>query len=118
MKAFLVGAVELDRCGFCKGLWFDGGELGQVLGKKVTPQLDPGLTSRSCAACMVAMTPAVLGGLRVEVCSRCQGIFLDEGELVALNGGQRINLQQQQAAPAPEAKVRNDVTDWLTSLGV
>ena len=114
MKAFPVGAVELDRCTFCKGLWFDGGELQRVLGKKMAPTLDAGATSRSCPACLVAMTPAVLGGLRVETCIKCKGIFLDEGELVALNGGERIRMEQ----PAPEAKVKSDVTDWLAALGV
>ena len=118
MKAFPVGQVELDRCNFCKGLWFDGGELSQVLGKKVTPSLDAGLTARSCAACKVSMTPAQLGGLRVEVCTRCNGIFLDEGELVALNGGQRVTVQQQQATPLPEARVKDDMKQWFDSLGL
>lgn len=65
------------------------------------------------------MTPAVLGGLRVEVCTKCHGIFLDEGELIALNAGQKIRVGQQHAAPPPpEAKVKDDVKDWLASLGV
>jgi Zn-finger nucleic acid-binding protein len=119
MVAFQVGKVELDRCNFCKGLWFDGGELSAVLGKPVTPKLDAGSTSRSCATCRLAMTPAVLGGLRVEVCTKCKGIFLDEGELVTLNGGQKIRTQQQApVAPAAEAKVKSDVASWLADLGV
>ena len=78
-------------------------------------------TSRNCPACKVAMDPAELGGLRVEVCGGCQGIFLDEGELVALNDGKKVNIAQQTAArpvSAPEQKIQADVTAWLDSLGV
>src|SRR4051812_6384942 len=119
MKGFPVGGVELDRCTFCKGLWFDGGELSAVLGKKVAPALDKGVTARSCAECQVSMTPAQLGGLRVEVCTRCDGIFLDEGELVAINGGQRVTVaQQKQAAPMADGKVKDEMKSWFDSLGV
>ena len=119
MRPFQAGRVELDRCPFCRGLWFDGGELEQVLGKKIAPAVTKGMkTSRNCPACKVAMDPAELGGLRVEVCGGCQGIFLDEGELVALNDGKKVNIAQQAGAPPPEARVKNDVTAWLDSLGV
>jgi DNA repair protein RadC len=40
MNAFKAGTVELDRCPFCNGLWFDPGELEQVLAKKLTGTLD------------------------------------------------------------------------------
>jgi Zn-finger nucleic acid-binding protein len=117
MRPFQAGRVELDRCTFCRGLWFDGGELEQVLGKKVSAEVTTGMkTSRNCPACQKPLEPAVLGGLRVESCASCRGIFLDEGELVALNDGKKVTIQQQ--APPPEAKVRDDVTAWLDSLGV
>jgi Zn-finger nucleic acid-binding protein len=105
MNPFDVGSIQLDRCTFCRGLWFDGGELDQVLGKKMSPQIDEGQSARKCAACSLPMANAVLGGLRVETCLKCHGVFLDEGELVKLNGGKPV-------------RVREDVTDWLASLGV
>jgi uncharacterized protein len=114
MKAFPAGKVELDRCTFCRGLWFDGGELEAVLGKPVAPEFEAGQTSRRCAGCRVVLVPAVLGGLRIEVCRQCRGVFLDEGELKALNAGKAVKVQQA----APEEKVRDDVKDWLSSLGV
>lgn len=122
MKPFVAGKVELDRCTFCRGLWFDGGELETVLGKKLAPTFSAGQqTSRRCAACTKPMVPAELGGLRVEVCRVDRGIFLDEHELLALNGGKRVAVGPQAAAPAaprPEAKVKDDVGAWLESLGV
>ena len=121
MKAFQAGRVELDRCTFCRGLWFDGGELEAVLGRKIVPTFTPGQqTSRKCASCAKPMTPAELGGLRVEVCRIDRGIFLDEHELVALNDGKRVTASQQQGAAPPrsEPKVKDDVSAWLESLGV
>src|SRR5687768_9956618 len=85
MQPFQAGRVELDRCTFCKGLWFDGQELQRVLAKPAAPEISPGKTSRRCAKCHITLQPAELGGLRIEVCTTCHGLFLDEGELRALN---------------------------------
>ena len=93
MKPFQAGRVELDRCTFCRGLWFDGGELEVVLGKKIAPTFTGATqTSRKCAACTRQMVPAELGGLRVEVCRSDRGIFLDENELVRLNDGRGVKF--------------------------
>lgn len=121
MKPFQAGRIELDRCSFCRGLWFDGGELEAVLGKKIAPTFSGGLqTSRKCAACNKQMVPGELGGLRIEVCRVDRGIFLDENELTHLNAGKKVSVQAPQApaAPPPEAKVQNEVSSWLESLGV
>jgi Zn-finger nucleic acid-binding protein len=119
MRPFQAGAVELDLCPFCNGIWFDGGELEQVLKKKLIGTMDPTQqSSRRCPACSIAMNPAELGALRVEVCTQCKGVFLDDGELVALNGGQRITVQgSAKPPPRPQAKVQDDVMDWLNTLG-
>jgi len=124
MKPFVVSGVELDRCTFCKGLWFDGGELEQVLKKPANPQLDAGETSRRCAREQTPMRPAVLGRLRVETCTACHGVFLDEGELVALNDGKPVRVTMEappkrEAAPAAsDQKVGQAVDDWLKELGM
>lgn len=119
MKAFGAGKVELDRCTFCRGLWFDGGELETVIGKKLAPTFTAGMqTARKCATCSKQMVPAELGGLRIEVCRVDRGVFLDEHELLALNGGKRVNVAQQAVPPPPppEATVKHDVSAWLDSL--
>ncbi|MBL8953278.1 MAG: zf-TFIIB domain-containing protein [Myxococcaceae bacterium] len=124
MKAFVVSGVELDRCTFCKGLWFDGGELEQVLKKPANPQLDAGETARRCATCKTPMRPGVLGRLRVEACATCRGIFLDEGELVALNDGKPVRVtmgappKREASPPVADAKVGQAVDDWLKELGM
>ena len=118
MKPLQAGRVELDRCTFCSGMWFDGGELETVLGKKLAPTFNSALqTSRKCAACGKPMVPAELGGLRIEVCRVDRGIFLDQNELTALNGGNKVRLPAA-ASPVSELKVKSDVSTWLESLGV
>ena len=94
MQVFHAGDVELDRCLFCRGLWFDGGELDQVLGRTLRPEPMAGTTNRKCAACKTGMATAMLGGLPVETCPTCKGIFLDKGELQTINGGQ-VKIQQK-----------------------
>ena len=119
LRPFPAGKVELDRCTFCSGLWFDGGELETLLGKKLPAKLDPDIvTSRKCPVDSLSMQAAEVAGLRVEFCTKCFGVFLDDGELVALNGGQPVRVQAgQQATVRPEAKVKDDVMDWLDKLG-
>jgi Zn-finger nucleic acid-binding protein len=120
MRIFPAGKVELDRCTFCSGLWFDGGELEALLGRKLPAKLDPDvITSRKCPVDSVSMQAAEVAGLRVEFCTKCHGVFLDDGELVALNGGKPVRIERGQP-PAPvraDAKVQDDVMDWLQKLG-
>ena len=124
MKPFRVSGIELDRCTFCSGLWFDGGELEAVLKKPASPKLDEGVTTRKCPQCGTAMRPAVLGRCRIETCTTCRGVFLDEGELVALNDGKavRVTMETPQARasapPVADAKVGGAVDEWLKELGM
>jgi Zn-finger nucleic acid-binding protein len=96
--------VEVDRCEGCGGIWFDWGELAQVLGKPLQPELLEGETSRRCAYCRISMLPAVLpGGVPVETCSACRGIYLDAGELRELGGEEPDPPEPEPAAPVAEA---------------
>ena len=118
MKPFPAGKVELDRCTFCSGLWFDGGELEALLGKKLPAKLDPDvITSRKCPVDAVSMQAAEVMGLRVEFCTKCHGVFLDDGEMVALNGGKPVRVEAGKAPVRAEAAVKDDVMDWLHKLG-
>ena len=119
MKPFPAGKVELDRCTFCSGLWFDGGELEALLGRKLPAKLDPDvITSRKCPVDNISMQAAEVTGLRVEFCTKCHGVFLDDGEMVALNGGKPVRIEAGKAPPArAETAVKDDVMDWLHKLG-
>src|SRR5688572_17737203 len=123
MNPFAVSGIELDRCSFCDGLWFDGGELEALLKKPVTPQVE-GESARRCTKCNIAMRSAVLARLRVETCTTCHGVFLDEGELVALNDGRPVRVTMEAppkraaTATVSDAKVGESVNEWLKELGV
>lgn len=113
MKPMQAGAVELDRCGFCKGLWFDGGELEKVLGKKLSGSLTSAdVRSRKCPKCNVQLVAVVLGEVQVDACTTCRGVFLDDGELKKLNGGQQVRVRADEVVQA-----QDDVMAWLNKMG-
>ncbi len=88
MQVFFAQGVEVDRCAFCGGLWFDGGELEQVLGHVVGYEPLEGVTKRRCATCMVTLAPVRIGPLPAERCGLCHSVYLDHGELAELAGGE------------------------------
>lgn len=88
MQRFFAVGVELDRCRSCRGVWLDAGELSEVLMRELSPRLVAGRSDRPCAFCSRPMRTAELpGGVTVETCERCRGVYLDEGELEHLTFG-------------------------------
>ncbi|MFZ5471689.1 MAG: zf-TFIIB domain-containing protein [Myxococcota bacterium] len=102
MQVFHARGVEIDRCGFCGGLWFDGGELERVLKAPLPFERLPGATSRRCASCTTTLEPMVLRGVPMDVCASCLSVYLDEGELDEL-AGRRVPLHR--AAMSQEKEV-------------
>jgi Zn-finger nucleic acid-binding protein len=92
MYEWTSSGVQLDHCNSCKGLWFDQGELTQHFANLgceiVETDLKAGQpTEFSCPRCTDALlTNAELGGVAVETCPACRGIFLDLGEVPELLG--------------------------------
>ena len=102
MQVFYAKAVELDRCGRCGGIWFDWGELESVTGRVLEPEPLGGETARRCAYCRITMVPAVLpGGIPVETCTACRGLYLDAGELSELGAEEPDRPGEVEAAPDP-----------------
>jgi Zn-finger nucleic acid-binding protein len=83
--------VELDWCPFCRGLWFDAGELAALaatLGVEV-PALEGerGAGKRACPRCDAALDTLRLvkpAGLVLDLCPGGHGVWFDAGELAAL----------------------------------
>lgn len=131
MAAARFGPLDLDVCLSCAGVWFDCGELSQViaagppilrrlgervrsaaaghpLGAAVRPQ-----GGRSCPGCRVPLSSveyAAMQGLRLDMCRFCEGFWLDHPTLIrlaaALEGASQWELVTQeqarvQAPPAP-----------------
>jgi Zn-finger nucleic acid-binding protein len=105
--------IELDACPWCRGLWFDAGELallaekeGRTLSVADGSALAAAVTSekpRQCPRCDKAMEKVYLGQSPRVLLDRCpsHGLWFDRGELGSLMG-------QMAVAPGshPEAALR------------
>ena len=96
--------MELDKCHKCDGIWFDRGELDRLRDAKV-PEIeelieqkygDPAFQEGEpegymrCPRCVHAplrsQTYTYEHPVRIDVCSTCYGIWLDDTELDAIIG--------------------------------
>ena len=98
--------VTLDFCNSCKGLWFDEGELTRHFANSGSKISEDDLkaargTSLSCPRCKSdPLVVARLGGVSVDTCNQCHGIFLDLGEVHELLGVVNRASHQGEAALA------------------
>lgn len=97
--------VEIDRCPKCGGIWLDGGEIKELVARRRSPAGDAQLEAaidqlsraqplggtrpmvvgdaihRPCPACAGKLTNVYFAQTQIEHCNKCQGVFLDRGEL-------------------------------------
>jgi Zn-finger nucleic acid-binding protein len=115
-----IDDVEVDHCPRCGGLWLDHGETERIA-KKMAADVDrlkrllaarpgpppiPTELAVHCPACTGDLRELPLGGIHIDYCTRCKGVFLDRGELdatLAALGDQKITLAQLFAAAAESA---------------
>jgi Zn-finger nucleic acid-binding protein len=95
MKEETFSGITIDRCPVCKGIYLDKGELDALLAKKLGPAVDQfaftatsdvmDAVSGTCPRCNQEMEPVVgPEGIRVDQCMKCEGVFLEQGELATL----------------------------------
>lgn len=106
------GDIEIDCCLRCNGIWFDGGELEQVTADSLGGELGSeqrlsrvadlcrsiGPTQLACPACGEPLVNHVLledEALEIDLCTLCDGVWLDAGELARLQRGQARKLIAQ-----------------------
>ncbi|MEP6754907.1 MAG: zf-TFIIB domain-containing protein [Chthonomonadales bacterium] len=90
------GAVLIDNCTTCGGMWFDYEELSilakdpTVCLKAIDDSFKPALASvephgdMKCPRCTLALVPFSFGHspeVALDACPHCRGVWLDEGEL-------------------------------------
>jgi len=86
--------LELDTCPSCLGVWFDAAELKEFysspeLQKRLTPVGGGGVhhtyeissKARVCPRCRKGMERPHVGGIALDVCRHCRGVWFDHGEL-------------------------------------
>lgn len=98
LRRFKAGTVTLDGCdGGCGGIWFDHRELAKVNRDHPDPDatiadlsFDPKIRVhdddlRQCPKCEATPLEKKLfslgSGVIMDVCPKCQGVWLDHGEL-------------------------------------
>lgn len=89
-----TSGLEVDTCPQCLGVWFDAAELAEFyrspeLIKRLTPlgggsvhhTYEISTKARACPRCRQAMDRPYVGGIAIDVCRECRGIWFDHGEL-------------------------------------
>ena len=97
--------IEVDICPSCRGLWLDKGELEQIeetqerdyseelklIPNLVGPAYEmarqkklPEICCPKCGAGMSRREYAYCSQVMIDVCVKCEGIWLDRGEIEAL----------------------------------
>ncbi len=137
-----AGATTLDRCGRCRGLWFDakGDELGEILRlawervpealKQTGPANDPGRATPAgqpkpvpllCPRCASDMTSYWYGGeaertFLVDACPLGHGVWLDSGELEkafqVLDTFSRTRAEMERSGKVDDALARAESGEW------
>lgn len=97
--------VLVDSCPACRGIWLDKGELerieetrerkysGEQLGgiqiaarayEMARQKAQPGITCPNCSTALDAREYAYCSQIVMDQCPKCRGIWLDAGEVAAL----------------------------------
>ena len=82
-----IWKVEIDRCKSCSGIYLDKGELMTLTGNRPLHHLTTkhlGVDSGSellCPGCGSLMDDEHPGGVEIDVCLMCNGVWLDKKEL-------------------------------------
>ena len=90
--------VEIDRCKYCKGIWFDAGESEVLRNEKAAVAIDTGsprtgkqsneIDNYRCPRCsggMMRMVDPQQTHIWYEECTSCRGSFFDAGEFSDLS---------------------------------
>ena len=97
LKRLDLKGIVLDHCEQCDGLWFDKGELERAKNEKdrkltgfdfplwtETEKVKAKKGTRACPTCrenLVIINYAGYADVPIDICPRCQGVWLDKGEL-------------------------------------
>ena len=89
----IVYDVEVDVCRECGGIWLDRGEiaalaampdseLADLRAHGTAPPRPAGKPGKlRCPACPGTLAEKLIGLVHVDFCAKCQGFYLDRGEL-------------------------------------
>lgn len=132
------GALELDHCGRCGGIWFDEGEVDLLRGLELrtlatTVKISDKAWRMQCHSCHAAMSrndercaacdwknvllcpvcqrplaPVSRDGLRIDVCRHCRGAWFDNVELAEIWNRSVTAVAQRRGQGAPPERFVDD----------
>ena len=82
----VIDGVEIDLCPECEGIWLDEGEFQKLTSLDVNELDTTDGRDLKCPKCTNTMTCEVIDLVEIDRCPECNGIWLDEGELMILGG--------------------------------
>jgi len=98
MEQVAYDGIEIDRCKFCGGIWFDAGESEALRNSRAAAAIDTGDARRGkktnnidqypcprCSGEMVKVVDPKQTHIWYEGCSSCSGSFFDAGEFTDLS---------------------------------
>ena len=120
-----IWSVETDICPSCKGLYLDKGELLKLTSNRPLHNITTkylGVDSDSkllCPGCGSIMDMESVGGVEIDVCLQCNGVWLDADELEhlkALDSKDIVKLSPEKLAElydADKAVPTSGILSWL-----
>jgi Zn-finger nucleic acid-binding protein len=130
MSQRAVRLITIDECQGCGGVWFERGEFDKVLRIQIgshSPSMEQekllgeaatkletceGLTCPGCEKDLASFKLKAQD-LVIDSCPRCEGLWLDKGELDTLKG-----MAQKRQARLPESVVQDIKAHPAPSIGV
>jgi len=124
----------VDACETCRGIWLDSGELERIQDARerdysarlqdITTIADayeearqerlPELSCPSCGASMVPREYGYCSQILIDACPECRGIWLDRGELEALE--MFFERERQRTREADEHDLPDIIETFLAGL--
>jgi|GEM_PF-6446105 len=94
LKLLNIEGILIDYCTECLGIWFDYGELQELLQKKLNidnliisttkNDKDYDYIDKNCPVCLKNLKKITHSDYHIELCTNCGGIWLDGGEFALL----------------------------------
>jgi Zn-finger nucleic acid-binding protein len=130
----ILGVTIYDRCKKCGGLWFDKNELYQIRHEKDWFKIDTAVPGAhistekgdfKCPRCREKLQTIKYEhqtSIKIDVCPKCEGIFLDAGELDEIHKAsetwvERLKEKAEEDLTAIEL-FTSKITPYLPRLGI
>ena len=89
LQIIKVRDIELDACPKCMGIWFDPTELDKVIGgsksfEEMAYMGEPLGEELMCPGCGSQLHYTTIKDVTIDFCKKCEGVWLDTGELTDL----------------------------------